>query len=150
MEINVHRKWFTKESTTSEVYYSIDGDKKTLACYCLEDAVRDGDDGILQVEEKIHGATAIPTGRYRVVVSYSTRFKQIMPELLNVPHFSGIRIHVGNTDKNTDGCLLFGRSRDFNFIVESLMAYASFCHVFCEAINRGDEVWINIHGVPKM
>lgn len=60
---------------------------------------------------KIHGQTAIPRGRYQVVLSMSNRFKRIMPELLNVPDFTGVRIHAGNTHLDTDGCPLLGAVR---------------------------------------
>ena len=59
-------------------------------------------------KEKVYGKTAIPAGKYKIVLSYSSKFKRILPLLLNVPHFSGIRIHSGNTDKDTEGCVLVG------------------------------------------
>ena len=68
-------------------------------CYTLEDVVR-------TPSIKIDGETAIAAGRYEVILSYSNRFKRTMPLLLDVPQFSGIRIHGGNTHKNTQGCLL--------------------------------------------
>lgn len=57
---------------------------------------------------KIHGQTAIPRGKYRVVLSFSNRFQKIMPEILTVPGFSGVRIHGGNTAEDTEGCPLLG------------------------------------------
>ena len=61
-------------------------------------------------EEKVAGKTAIPTGRYRVVMSYSNTYKRRMPYLLNVPHFTGIMIHTGNTAEDTRGCILVGKA----------------------------------------
>ena len=61
-------------------------------------------------EEKIAGKTAIPTGRYKVVMSYSSTYKRRMPYLLNVPHFTGIMIHTGNTADDTRGCILVGKA----------------------------------------
>lgn len=58
--------------------------------------------------EKLYGKTAIPRGRYQVVVSYSNRFKREMPELLLVRYFTGVRIHGGNDAADTLGCPLLG------------------------------------------
>ena len=61
-------------------------------------------------EEKVAGKTAIPTGRYRVMMSYSKTYKRRMPFLQNVPHFTGIMIHTGNSVDDTRGCILVGRA----------------------------------------
>jgi len=58
---------------------------------------------------KIFGTTAIPAGRYEVVVTYSDRFKRRLPLLLNVPQFDSVRIHGGNTEADTEGCVLIGK-----------------------------------------
>ena len=69
-------------------------------CHTLEDTVRESS------AEKVSGATAIPAGVYRIILSQSRRFGRIMPELLDVPGFAGIRIHGGNTAADTHGCIL--------------------------------------------
>ncbi len=61
--------------------------------------------------QKVYGETAIPRGRYRVVLSFSQRFGRVMPEVLGVPQFKGIRFHGGNSPQDTEGCLLLGRNR---------------------------------------
>lgn len=58
---------------------------------------------------KIWGKTAIPSGRYQVVLTYSERFKRVLPLLLKVPQFDSIRIHGGNTETDTEGCVLIGK-----------------------------------------
>jgi hypothetical protein len=80
----------------------------------LEDTVRD-----LTKVAKIPGKTAIPAGRYRVILSMSTRFKRIMPEILGVPGFTGIRIHNGRTAENTDGCVIVGKNKIKGGLVDS-------------------------------
>ena len=59
-------------------------------------------------EEKTLGKTAIPEGTYKVEMRYSTKFKTQMPFLQNVPHFEGIMLHVGNSVRDSRGCILVG------------------------------------------
>lgn len=88
-----------------------------FTCYTLEDAVR---------EEKIPGKTAIPPGVYEVVVNYSNRFKKMLPLLINVPNFSGVRIHSGNVAQDSSGCILLGLSKAVDGVYESRKAMAVF------------------------
>lgn len=83
-------------------------------CDTLEDRCRD-----LDREEKVMHETAIPEGTYEVIVNVSARFKRKLPLLLDVPHFSGIRIHRGNTDKDTSGCILLGENRQPGRVINS-------------------------------
>ena len=105
LTIRVLRKEFFPDTTIGETY--VDG--KRLG-YCLEDAVREVQ-GIPVSEWKIKGRTAIPTGTYRVSLTMSNRFKRIMPQVHDVPGFEGVRIHGGNSHKDTDGCPLFAARR---------------------------------------
>ena len=71
---------------------------RKVFCRTLEDVVRTG--------EKIPGETAIPAGKYPIVLSFSNRFQKVLPEVQNVPDFTGIRMHGGNTTADTAGCIL--------------------------------------------
>lgn len=111
METNlkVVRNDFSSKSTIGELF--IEGERE---CYTLEDVVRD---------KKIHGETAIPYGRYEVVINYSNRFKRQLPRLLNVPMFDGILIHPGNAAADTHGCILVGETKQRDFIGNSRNAF---------------------------
>ena len=110
----------------------VDGEHE---CYTLEDVVRP--DG-----QKIFGETAIPYGRYRVVVTFSNRFQRELPLLLSVPDFDGIRIHPGNTAANTAGCLLVGRHHTGSSVTDSRLAFEPLFAKIRYAIEHGKEVWI--------
>lgn len=92
-------------------------------CWTLEDEIRE-QPGQPVESWKVKGATAIPSGQYQVGLTRSQRFGVVLPELLKVPGFSGIRIHAGNTSKDTEGCLLVGHSRGDATVIESKLALA--------------------------
>lgn len=114
----------------------------TFFCYTLEDK-----DRYLEThpEAKVYGETAIPRGKYQVVIDFSNRFKRELPRLLLVPGFEGIRIHPGNTDKDTHGCILVGTSIvNDNFIGNSRAAFDRLFDVMDDAYNQGEEIWIEV------
>jgi len=86
---------------------------------------------------KVQDKTAIPAGTYSVIIDVSTRFKRLMPHILNVPGFDGIRIHNGNTDSDTDGCILLGFSQNVDFIGRSKEAFGQFFTVLQVALKSG-------------
>ena len=135
LEITVYRQSFYPTATAGQLFVD-----DVYQCDTLEDKVRP--DG-----EKIPGQTAIPYGRYRVVMDYSNRFKKVMPHILDVPMFVGVRIHSGNTDKDTEGCLLVGTVDKRRGVIvggTSRPAYDALVAIIKEAIGKGDEVWITI------
>lgn len=134
MHLTVTRKEFTEESTIGEL--SVNGQ---FFCYTLEDKVRDiGKDG----EGKVPGKTAIPYGQYEVICNKSDRFKKYMPLVLGVPFFSGIRIHSGNTDVDTEGCILVGFVRGKNFIGESKKAFNALMKLL--AAEKKEKIFISV------
>lgn len=109
MKITVKREFFSDSETLGSMFIN---DK--FFCYTLEDFDRKLQANQSSSEiafKKIYGRTAIPAGEYRVILSLSNRFKRIMPEVLNVKGFAGIRIHGGNTHENTEGCILVARNQ---------------------------------------
>lgn len=102
MKLTLKRTYKAPDYTIGHLY--IDGQ---YFCDTLEDTVRD-----LTREKKIPGQTAIPAGTYHVLVTYSPKFKRKLPILVNVPMFTGIRIHRGNTAKDTEGCILVGKNTE--------------------------------------
>ena len=121
MELELTRTIRTARSTIGEM--TING---VFECFILEDKDR----GLVQtmpvselIAKKIKAKTAIPAGRYEIVVSFSNRFKKMLPLLLNVPVYEGIRIHPGNTDEHTEGCLLPGKTKSPDFVGSSKAAF---------------------------
>jgi hypothetical protein len=109
MQITVKRLHKTDTSTIGEL--SIDG---LFECYTLEDVER---------SVKIKNETAIPKGTYKVIINQSNRFKRLLPLLIDVPGFEGVRIHSGNSNHDTEGCILVGRTRSKDFIGQSRKAF---------------------------
>ena len=97
-----------------------------------------------QKARKMAGKTAIPEGRYPVVVTQSPRFKAWLPLLLGVPQFQGIRIHAGNTARDTQGCILLGENRKVGMVINSRIWLKRFVDRFVAARDRGEPVFITI------
>ena len=108
-------------------------------CDTLEDTVRDLDkDGKFDNgEKKIKGKTAIPYGTYEIKWTYSPRFKKYTPQLINVPSFEGIRIHSGNTNVSTSGCLLLGENKKVGMVLNSKATIAKFYLIIKDACAKG-------------
>lgn len=106
MKLKLVRKIFNKTSTEGNFYV----DEKWF-CNTIEDVTR-SEPGIWNKGIKIFGETAIPYGRYEVLVTYSNRFKRLLPILLNVPDFEGIRIHNGTSEKSSLGCVIVSYKDD--------------------------------------
>ena len=120
------------------------GSKETFFCDTLEPTWRDYEHGAY----KIKGKSAIPEGRYAVVISWSPKFKQWLPILLGGPEFNrqwqGIRIHAGNTVKDTQGCILVGRNQAVGRLYESRKWLYELKMKIVEAKDKGEAVWLTI------
>ena len=109
MELVIKRLYRTENSTIGEL--TVDG---VFECFTLEDKERD---------VKIKGETAISKGTYKIIINRSNRFKRLLPLLINVKNFEGVRIHSGNTNHDTEGCILVGKTRSKDFIGQSRKAF---------------------------
>ena len=142
MELQLKREIFTEQSTIGTL--TIDG---VFECYILEDKDR-GINNTLTLEQimrvKVYGKTAIPYGRYEVDWTMSARFKVMMPILLNVVGWSGIRIHKGNTEIDSLGCLLCGTRKLSNRITESTVATNKLYAKIEAAKKQGQRIFITI------
>ena len=136
MNLTLTRLKFTPKTTIGELMVE---DK--WQCWTLEDAVRSG--------PKVPGETAIPYGSYEIVLTYSQRFRRVMPLLLDVPGFEGIRIHSGNTASDTHGCILVGRTRvDDDTIGESRLAFAALFPRL-QSASQTEKIWIEVRRQDK-
>ncbi len=141
MELELTRSTKTARSTIGEL--TVNG---AFECFILEDRDRGLRQGMPTSELtalKIKTRTAIPTGRYEIAVSFSDRFQKMLPLLLDVPAFIGIRIHAGNTDADTEGCLLPGKTKSADMVASSRVAFTALFDKIKAAMQR-EKVFINV------
>lgn len=136
MKIDLIRDTYTDKSTTGKIF--VDG---VFTCYSLEDQDR-------RLEQnpgaKIKGETAIPLGQYRVIRNMSARFKKMLPLLLDVQGFEGVRIHSGNSPADTEGCILPGITRARDWVGDSRSAFMVLDKKISDALSRGEEVTMTV------
>lgn len=147
MVITQKRYLFGEDFTLSRVF---SGDAQLKICpYILEDRVREVADRDV-AEWKIPCETAIPVGKYRVMIDMSQRFGRRMMHLLDVPGFSGVRVHAGNTSHDTEGCLITGKERDERHgeVSGSRIARDALFEMVDKALSRGESVWWVVEGLP--
>ncbi len=134
MELQLHRLYLKENYTIGRLL--VDG---AYFCDTLEDRVRD-----LSKVAKVPGATAIPAGRYEIAVNRSPRFGRDLPRLLNVPGFTGILIHRGNTAADTAGCILVGENRVKGKVLNSTPYEERLTRMLLEAQQKGEQIFITI------
>jgi len=152
IELLIERKWPKKEYTVGA--FSACGER-------LFESLEDTDRGLVSNmptavinAAKVYGQTAIPKGRYRVVLSHSPKFANrtwgkkyggLVPEILGVKGFSGVRIHPGNKAADTLGCPLVGRNKKVGELVESTACYYKLMNEYLiPAHETGEEIFITI------
>jgi hypothetical protein len=136
MEIKLIRKDFTENSTIGDwviddVFYS----------FTLEDRdrQRQPDGSIIPWAPalKVYGLTAIPYGTYEVITDYSVRFKKVMPLILGVPDFKGVRVHILNIATESEGCVGLGLTKTVDFIGQSKKAFDGFIPKLLKGLAEG-------------
>jgi len=137
MELKVERTALKDKATLGMLY--VNG---VFECLTLEDVVRDlHADG----SGKVWGDTAIPAGRYQIFVVYSPSFKKRMPLLCQVPFFTGILIHSGNTHIDTHGCILVGqRKLGDDYIQGGSVCFPVLMAKIEAALANKEEVWVTV------
>ena len=136
MDIHIKRHWYTETSSSGMIV--IDG---MTEGFTLEDCARP--DGV-----KIAGKTCIQPGEYPLVVDMSNRFQRLMPHVLNVPFFTGIRIHMGNDALDTEGCILVGAERGYNAIWGSKVAFDRIFDKIKTAFDKGETITLTVTNEP--
>ena len=151
MELVVQRIAQKQTYTIGRLY--VDGERY---CDTLEDKVRDiNRNGVFDNgEKKVYGETAIPFGKYEIKMTFSPTFSQksaykafikngLMPEICNVPEFTGIRIHGGNTAADTFGCLLVGKNTVVGRLTESLATFKPlYAKLYEHCVKNGGKCYI--------
>lgn len=132
MKLTVYRKFLGKDYTIGKFFIN---DK--YFCDTLEDTVRP--EGV-----KLYGKTAIPYGTYDVILTMSPRFKKKLPLLLNVPNFEGVRIHAGNTQFDTEGCILLGENKVKGKVINSRIKVEQLMDILNVANDMQDKIKIEI------
>lgn len=142
VDFTLDRDVRTANSTTGRLYCD-----NVFECFIMEDVDR----GLKQsmplaeiADRKLKGLTAIPEGRYEIVRTFSNRFQKVLPILLDVPGYDGIRIHTGNTAANTEGCLLPGTERKQDIVLNSRVAFGLLDKKIEKALASGKRVFITI------
>ena len=152
LEFAIERRYF--KTTYCIGRFSVDGIE-------MCDTLEDRDRGLSQEMStakilllKVFGKTAIPYGRYEVRLTYSPKFAKrgwckkyggLVPEIIGVPGFSNVRLHVGNTSDDTEGCPLVGENRAVGKVLYSTQAYYDLMdYYFMPAHQRGQKMFITI------
>lgn len=155
MELTLKRIALRSEYTIGKLY--VDGE---YVCDTIEDTVRDLDnDGkFANGEVKIPGKTAIPYGRYEITMkvkspkysnfskySWAKKYDGYLPRLLNVPHFDGVLIHVGNSALDSEACVLVGENKVVGKVINSVNTFRKLMDEYLvPAKKRNEKIFIEV------
>lgn len=142
MLITIDRAWKRESYTMSRLF--VDGEN---FCNALEDTDRGLYQGLCReyvLAKKVKGATAIPRGTYNVIYTYSPRFKRKLPLIENVTGYEGVRIHPGNTAKDTEGCILVGQNLKVGMVSNSREWTEKLITKMQTAWSKGEKVKLKI------
>lgn len=142
MLITIDRAWKRESYTMSRLF--VDGEN---FCNALEDTDRGLYQGLCReyvLAKKVKGATAIPRGTYNVIYTYSPRFKRKLPLIENVTGYEGVRIHPGNTAKDTEGCILVGQNLKVGMVLNSREWTEKLITKMQTAWSKGEKVKLKI------
>lgn len=131
MHLLLSRNGMNRDATFGSLFVD-----QVFECYTLEDVVRSG--------EKVPGKTAIPAGIYNIIFNKSNRFGNDWPLLEDVPNFTSVRIHGGNTTADTEGCVLVGMAISGYLLTASQKALQPLLVKMRAARDRGEEIKIEI------
>lgn len=142
MEIKLIRKYYQAKYTIGRLYVNnrffsdcLEPPSQHLTERCSMDTIQNA---------KNKGYRAIPTGRYRILITRSRRFGRWLPLLLNVKGFEGIRIHAGNKPEDTKGCILLGFNRRKGYVLDSTRCVLTLVKMMTEAMEKGEKVFVTV------
>lgn len=145
MEMLLARNVEQKSRTLGRLYLNA-----FFECFTVEDVVRRDDPSTPANEgAKVDGETAIPAGTYPVVLQDSPKFGPDTLTLLNVPGFDYIRMHSGNTEKDTEGCLVVGSTRTETGVGDSRAALKALKAKVVPQLKAGERCSIRVVDVPR-
>jgi hypothetical protein len=152
MKLKVDRMWKKETYTIGKMY--VNGK-------VFGDTIEDTDRGLrltMKTAEimagKIYGRTAIPTGTYDVKLTYSPKFanntwgkkyRGLVPEIMNVPAWKGVRIHPFNTAEESLGCIAVGKNSVKGKVLQSTQYYYNLMDKYIlPAVKRGEKIELEI------
>ena len=152
MELCLERKYKKSNYTIGNLYV-----KGEFFCNTLEDKERGLSSNMKEIQLKslkVYGETAIPIGTYTIDMNtISPKFKSKswakpyggkLPRLINVKGFEGVLIHVGNTIKDTLGCILVGENKVKGQVINSTATFNKLMEVLLEASLKGETITLTI------